>query len=231
MLFTVLLWGCVEKRIMPKSPTDPMVYDIGLEYTLDFESEDIPDERHVWDIDIRLTLLETHRDDSLSLQLDFLDVQTLNSGSKQVHPLTNQQLVVRCFPWGELLLVEGWENVSYLEDVQWLDFVFGALFPNPPVRASQQWKSRLLPWPYFLNPEAHSKQIVAADWTQPEAHTWQYQGTYYGKRGVTPLFDGVSKGTMTATSPWVQSHELEWTRSINRPIGVEQQISGKVVQR
>jgi hypothetical protein len=222
--------GCIEKRVMPSSPTKPMEFDLVFTQVLDFETPDIPDESVEWEMDLRLTVVETNRDDSLSFRLDFLDIQQKESDVWTVHPLSNQSVEVRCFPWGELLLVEGWDRVSVLEDVQWLDFVFGVVFPNPPVRSAQQWKSRLLPWPYFLNPEPHSKQIVSADWVQDERHQWTYSGTWYGKRGVTPLFDGAAKGSITATTAWVASHQFEWERQITKPISVKQTVIGKLEQ-
>ena len=137
-------------------------------------------------MELRLVLDEVHRDDSLSFMVEFTDVQNSSSVSTLTsHPLTGKQVEVRCFPWGELLLVNGFDAVSVLDDVQWIDFIFGVMFPNPPRRSGQQWQNRLLPWPYFLNPQPHSKQIVGATWTQPEKNMWDYDGTWYGKRGVT----------------------------------------------
>ena len=123
-------------------------------------------------------------------------------------------------------MVEGFESISVLEDVQWLDFIFGALFPNPPKRSSQQWQNRLLPWPFFLNPESHSKQIVSATWKQPSADHWDYEGTWYGKRGVTVLFNGESRGHVEAVSPWVTTHTFVWRRDIAVPIVVTQEVTG-----
>ena len=227
ILLTSILFGCAEKRIMPSKPNEQMLYHLDLEYALDFDQSEIPDAESMWKLDMRLTLDEVHRDDSLSFLLEFLDVQYADDTTEwSGHPLMGKHVEVRCFPWGELLLVEGFESISVLEDVQWLDFIFGALFPNPPRRSGQQWQNRLLPWPFFLNPESHSKQIVAATWTQPASHHWEYEGTWYGKRGVTPLFDGTSKGNITATSPWVTSHEFEWRRSITVPVEVTQEVVG-----
>ena len=232
ILLTSILFGCSEKRIMPSNPKEPMLYHLDLEYALDFDQAEIPDAESMWKLDLRLTLDEVHRDDSLSFRLDFLDVQYADHTTEwSEHPLMGKQVEVRCFPWGELLLVEGFESISVLEDVQWLDFIFGALFPNPPRRSSQQWNNRLLPWPFFLNPEIHSKQIVAATWTQPASHQWKYEGTWYGKRGVTPLFDGTSTGSITATSPWVTSHEFEWRRSIMVPVEVTQEVVGTLERK
>ena len=220
-------FGCAEKRIMPLKPTEQMLYHFDLSYTLDFEQPDIPDTESTWGFNVRLTLDEVHRDDSLSFRLDFLDVQYTDDGTRWVpHALTDNHVEVRCFPWGELLLVEGFDTISVLEDVQWLDFIFGALFPNPPRRSGQQWQNRLLPWPFFLNPESHSKQIVSANWEQPKSHHWKYDGTWYGKRGVTPLFDGISSGDIAAVSPWVTTHTFAWRRDITVPIVVTQQIFG-----
>ncbi len=232
-LGTWLFGGCGAKRIMPTTPNEPMMFDLDFSYTLDFERPDIPDDATFWALDLRLTVVETHRDDSLSLQLDFVDVQFRESqtDSWSNHPLESQQLVVRCFPWGELLLVEGWDTISVLEDVQWLDFMFGTLFPNPPVRSGQQWNSRLLPWPYYLNPEPHSKQIVSATWSQPSDGAWTYEGSWYGKRGVTPLFDGRATGSITASTPWIATHTFDWTRTLSKPIVAEQHIMGSLEQR
>ena len=221
--------GCSEKRIMPQKPADAMTYHMEVEYDLDFTQPEIPDKDSIWKMDFRLTVSEVHRDDSLSFAMEFLDVQYgTDDGGFTTHPLTGRQLVVRCFPWGELLVVEGFQSVSVLEDVQWLDFIFGAVFPNPPRRSGQQWQNRLLPWPFYLNPESHSKQIVAATWSQPEKQKWEYDGTWYGKRGVTPLFDGTANGQIEANSPWVQSHSFEWTRHVTVPLNVSQQVVGKL---
>ena len=231
ILLSSLLFGCAEKRIMPPKPTEQMLYHFDLKYTLDFEQPEIPDAQVGWDFDVRLTLGEVHRDDSLSFRLDFLDVRYTDDNSNWIdHSLTNKHVDVRCFPWGELLLVEGFESVSVLDDVQWLDFIFGALFPNPPKRSGQQWQNRLLPWPFFINPESHSKQIVAATWSQPAANQWEYEGTWYGKRGVTPLFDGVSSGQISAVSPWVTNHTFVWRREITVPLMVTQNVIGTLEQ-
>jgi hypothetical protein len=228
LLSTVLL-GCSEKRIMPANPNEPMMYQLELSYDLDFEQPEIPDAHNDWKIELRLTLDEVHRDDSLSFIVEFVDVQHSSTESLLTsHSLTGNQVEVRCFPWGELLLVNGFDTISVLEDVQWLDFIFGVIFPNPPRRSGQQWQNRLLPWPYFLNPQPHSKQIVGATWIQTEKNAWNYDGTWYGKRGVTPLFDGSANGTVTATSPWVQTHELDWRRDITVPLVVTQEITGSL---
>lgn len=221
--------GCSEKRIMPQKPTDVMTYHMELQYELDFEQPEIPDKESMWKMDFRLVVSEVHRDDSLSFAMEFVDVQYgAEDGALTVHPLTGRQLEVRCFPWGELLVVEGFQGLSVLEDVQWLDFVFGAVFPNPPRRSGQQWQNRLLPWPYYLNPETHSKQIVSATWSQPDKNSWKYDGTWYGKRGVTPLFDGSANGEVNASSSWIQSHSFEWSRQIKVPLMASQQIVGQL---
>ena len=56
---------------MPSKPKDDMLYHFDLEYTLDFEQPEIPDAESMWKFDMRLTLDEVHRDDSLSLDWIF----------------------------------------------------------------------------------------------------------------------------------------------------------------
>ena len=68
LLSTVLL-GCSEKRIMPANPNEPMMYQLELSYDLDFEQPEIPDAHNDWQIELRLTLDEVHRDDSCLLLL------------------------------------------------------------------------------------------------------------------------------------------------------------------
>ena len=229
ILWSSIFLGCSEKRIMPTNPKEPIMYQLALAYDLDFEQPETPDVHNEWQMDLRLTLDEVHRDDSLSFLVEFTDVQYLSAEEAWTpHSLTGKNLKVRCFPWGELLLVNGFETISVLEDVQWLDFIFGAIFPNPPRRTGQQWQNRLLPWPYYLNPEPHSKQIVGATWTQSSNHVWDYSGAWYGKRGVTPLFDGTANGSVTATTPWVHTHHFSWRRDITIPLLVTQDIQGSL---
>ena len=72
LLSSVLFgFGCAEKRIMPSKPTSEMLYHFDLEYTLDFAQPGIPDTESMWKLDVRLTLDELHRDDSLSLDWTF----------------------------------------------------------------------------------------------------------------------------------------------------------------
>ena len=227
---SVWIWGllgCGTKLVMPENPTAPWSYSVEMVNTLDFENPNIPDEAIEYRATVQLNTQSVNRDDSLTLDVTFVDVQSRVEQDWTHHDLTGAQFVVRVFPWGELLTVEGWSTLPS-EDAQWLDFLVGALFPNPPKRKSQQWDNRMLPWPYFLSQMDHSKQIVMADWQRNEDRTWTYEGDYYGKLIRTELFTGTANGRVTASNVWVDEHTFEWVRQIEQPIALTQQITGRI---
>lgn len=221
------LLGCGAKLVMPENPTTPWSYSVDLVSTLDFENPDIPDERVEYRATIELTTQSVNRDDSLTLDVTFVDVVSREDQDWVSHDLTGAQFFVRVFPWGELLTVDGWTELPS-EDAQWLDFLMGALFPNPPKRKSQQWDNRMLPWPYFLPQLDHSKQIVMADWQQTEDKMWTYEGDYYGKLIRTELFTGTAKGQVRVSNVWMDEHTFQWSRQMEKPIALNQEITGRI---
>ena len=223
----VYLFGCRSKLVMPENPTAPWVYKVELEQELDFENESIPDTETHFQATLQVQTQTVNRDDSLTFIVTFVDVQTEVDSVWLDHTMTGSSFQVRCFPWGELLTVNGWENLPS-EDAQWLDFVVGALFPNPPRRKSQQWDNRMLTWPFLLNQVDHSKQIVMADWISTDRHVWQYEGEYYGKVIRTELFTGSAQGTVFSPQVWIDTHDFQWTRHLNKPIVAVQTIMGRI---
>lgn len=221
------LLGCGPKLVMPENPTTPWSYSVEFTNVLDFDDYRIPDERLEYRATVELSTRSVNRDDSLTLDVMFVDVQSRDNQDWVVHDLTGGQFSVRVFPWGELLTVEGWSDLPS-EDAQWLDFLVGALFPNPPKRKSQQWDNRMLPWPYFLPQVDHSKQIVMADWSRTPDKSWTYEGDYYGKLTRTELFTGTATGTVSASNVWIDEHTFQWSRQMEQPIELTQVITGRV---
>jgi hypothetical protein len=231
VILGLLVLGCTEKRIMPSTPSSEWEYEFTVEQKLIFNDPSIPSTTQSLEWSIRVVPLSVHPDDSLSLEVHFDEVKQRDELSDwTLSEVSSQSIVVRCFPWGELLSVDGWQELSG-ENVQWFDFVTGALFPNPPRRSSQQWQNRMLAWPFYLPQLNHSKQIVMANWVQNSEDSWEYQGTYYGKRGVTNFFDGTASGDIVASGPWVDHHSFKWERNLSVPIAAHQIINGVLEKR
>ena len=213
-------------RVFVARPTTEWNYSLAIEQTLTFDDIPIPSTTQYFEWSIRVVPLEVHNDDSLSLTIHFDEVLVKEQDQESLlSDVSGQSIDVRCFPWGELLMVDGYQELSG-ENVQWLDYVAGVIFPNPPRRSSQQWQNRILAWPFFLPQMNHTKQIVMANWEQSSSDTWSYQGSYYGKRGVTNFFDGSASGKIMATGPWVDYHSFNWERQITAPVQVTQTILG-----
>ena len=222
IFFSVFSWctllcpllGCVERRILPETPIAPMefVFDGDVSWVVDAQQSR---EQHHWEYSVRPLL--SHGDDSVSLEIAFHSTQRTDvDGKMAIYPLQGHTIRVRCFPWGELLQVENWEEVADVDGIVWLDPFLGALFPNPPKHNYQQWENRLLTWPYTLPEEPYSKQLISANWTKEEKESksiWTYQGEWYGKRGATRLFAGSASGEVIISGDaWIESHTMDWHR-------------------
>ena len=220
--------GCTEKRILPEAPKQEIIYDIELQMI--WEGEQLQRDVH-WNWEVHLIPQQTFGDDSLGMRL-YWETASFQEGDMDwlESPLQGKGLNIRVFTWGELLSVDGLEQLRDIPDAQLLDGAIGAIFPNSPQYKSEIWLQRLQVWPYSLPNEPYSKQLIRANWERSDDHV-HYDGEWYGKKGQNRLFEGAAKGDVWRSSPWIDRHDFQWTRSLLEPYNATQQLRGHIVKR
>jgi len=229
-MMVFLLLACTEKKVMPKALDRLLIYDVHVEARFLDEQE----QRYIeedWTIAVQKK--EVLRDDSLLLSLRFVEAQRRESeaGSWQDSTLRGREVEVTAFPWGEMLRVEGWEHLADVPDINSLDIILPLLFPNPPVRPSQQWTYRILPWKYKgALPEGiyRLNQKISANWTQTDERKWAYSGTWSAASRLQDIFDGTVSGTVETDGAWLQKHQWNWNRELEYPSLRKEEFTGQI---
>lgn len=228
-----LFWlgfSCIEKRVMPEKLKEALIFDVDLKGDISTEKGT---EHFIQDMKLSVDVKEVNRDDSLLLEIVFLEVKWKpeEEASWTSSPLEGNSFFITAFPWGEMLKIEGWETLPEDPHLDTLDIIVPLLFPNPPVRESQQWHYRVLPWRYRGElPEDYLRlnQKIIASWAKDSEDTWSYQGEWIAKTRLDDILQGEVKGELKKTGVWIDSHEWDWEREILFPESQKQHFQGKI---
>ena len=106
------------------------------------------------------------------------------------------------------LQIEGWEAQSSEPYLDTLDIIFPLLFPNPPVRESQQWNYRVLPWRYrgeIPDDYVRLNQKIIANWLRETENVWTYEGEWLARTRLDQILQGEVKGQIEKSDAWINS--------------------------
>ncbi len=230
ILFLLSL-SCIERRVMPEKLNKILVFDIDIIGSVSTEQKT---ETFLQDLTVSIDVKQTNRDDSLLLELNFVEAKWKVDTEDAVwkpYALQGRSFFVTAFPWGEMLKIEGWEALPPDPYLDTLDIIVPLLFPNPPVRESQQWDYRVLPWRYQGElPENYMRlnQKIIANWTRDTESVWTYEGEWLARTRLAKILQGEVKGQIEKSGAWIDSHEWDWRREIVFPKSNVQHFRGKL---
>lgn len=227
-MIVLMFLGCVERRVMPAFPEQPVLYHVEMTATFTNSADDLSDpvlaamnSTVSQDWTISLTPQGTRSDDTILFQMQFVEATTkIGESPAEVSSLVGSELYLRCFPWGELLTIEGMENVvGQGMELDAFDVIFPALFPNPPRYSKQQWQYRILSVPMRIDDLRVGRQFVEADWSKSSKDTWTYSGEWNVDARLERTYPlnggGVVRGIVQSGPALIDRHELEWVRTLD----------------